>query len=122
MSLLEQRLQLYYVVWVKGLTFVTEWAFTTQENVRGTSPIGYMVYEVLFEHEAPFFDDVEQGTLHASAVHSHPPVEHMYRHQTLHLLIDLLIPKAFRFRRHKHACVLVCRVCGQYTVQYFFNS
>lgn len=51
-----------------------------------------MVDEVLFEHEAPLFDDVEQGTLHAPAIHPHPSEEHMHRLQTLHLLIDLLIP------------------------------
>lgn len=51
-----------------------------------------MVDEVLFEHEAPLFDGVEQGTLHATAIHPHPPEEHMHRLQTLHLLIDLLIP------------------------------
>lgn len=52
-----------------------------------------MVNEVLLEHEAPSLDGVEQGDLHAAALHPHPPVEHMHGLQTLHLLIDLLIPK-----------------------------
>ena len=51
-----------------------------------------MVNEVLFEHEAPLFDDDEQGALHATAIHPHPPMEHMHRLQTLHLLIDPLVP------------------------------
>jgi len=51
-----------------------------------------MVNEVLFEHEAPLLDDVEQGALQAPAVHPHPPEENMHRLQTPHLLVDLLIP------------------------------
>lgn len=37
-----------------------------------------MIDEVLFEHEAPLLDGVEQGTLHAPTIHLHPPMEYMY--------------------------------------------
>lgn len=51
-----------------------------------------MVDEMLFEHEAPLFDDIKQSVLHAAAIHSHPAVEHLHWSQTLHLLVDFLIP------------------------------
>lgn len=57
-----------------------------------TSPVGYVIDEVLFEHETPLFDDIKQGILHATAIHSHPPMEHLHWLQTLHLLVDFLIP------------------------------
>lgn len=57
----------------------------------GAIPVGNKVNEVLFEHVAPLFDYVEQSTLHATAIHPHPPVEHMHRLQSLHLFIYLLI-------------------------------
>lgn len=50
-----------------------------------------MVDKVLLEHEAPLFDDVEQGTLHSTTIYSHPSQENMDRLQALNLLIDFLI-------------------------------
>lgn len=50
-----------------------------------------MVDKVLLEHEAPLFDDVEQGTLHIATIYSHPSQENMDRLQALNLLIDFLI-------------------------------
>lgn len=50
-----------------------------------------MINKVLLEHETPFFDDIEQGTLHGTSVHPHPTMEHTHRIQTPHLLVDLLI-------------------------------
>lgn len=67
-------------------------ATKSQSVLNCTSPVGNVVNEVLFEHEAPLFDNVKQGTLHATAINPHPPVEHMYWLQTLHLVIDFLIP------------------------------
>lgn len=50
-----------------------------------------MVDKVLLEHETPFFDDVEQGTLHSATIYPHPSQENMDRLQALNLLIDFLI-------------------------------
>lgn len=66
------------------------------------SPVGHMINEVLFEHEAPLFDDVEQSDLHAAAVHPHPPVEHVDRLQGLHLLIKSLIPEPTQSQTQGH--------------------
>lgn len=51
-----------------------------------------MVNEMLFEHEAPLFDSVEQGTFHDASIDHHPTVEHLNRLHSLHLHIDLLKP------------------------------
>lgn len=50
-----------------------------------------MVDKVLLEHEAPFFDDVKQGTLHRATIYPHPSQENMDRLQALDLLTDFLI-------------------------------
>lgn len=50
-----------------------------------------MVDKVLLEHEAPLFDDVEQGTLHSATIYPHPSQEHVDRLQALDLLVDFLI-------------------------------
>ena len=55
------------------------------------APVGDMVNEVLLEHEAPAFDDVEQGLLEGLAVNAEPAVEHLERVDLLTLLVDLLI-------------------------------
>lgn len=65
-----------------------------------------MVDKVLFEHEAPLFDDVEQGTLHVTAIHLHPPEEHTHRHQTLHLLVELLVPTVWQQTGFSHVIKL----------------
>lgn len=51
-----------------------------------------MVNEMLFEHEAPLFDDVEQGTFHDASIDPHPSVKHLNRLHGLHLHVDLLKP------------------------------
>lgn len=53
-----------------------------------------MVNKVLFEHEAPFPDDVEQSSLHGVSVYPHPSVDNMDRLQALNLIIDFLIAAA----------------------------
>ena len=59
---------------------------------RVSTPVCHVVYEVLLEHEAPLLHGVQQGALERSSVHPHPAVEHAHGLQSLHLLIDPLIP------------------------------
>ena len=54
-------------------------------------PVGDMVNEMLFEHEAPSLDDVEQGLFERFGVNPEPLVKHLDRLNVLGLLIDLLV-------------------------------
>lgn len=55
-------------------------------------PVGHVANEMLFEHEAPLFDNVEQGALHHAAINPNPTVEDFNRLHGLHLHVDLLKP------------------------------
>lgn len=50
-----------------------------------------MVNKVLLEHETPFFDGVEQSTLHSTTIYPHPSQKNTDRFQAQNLLVDLLI-------------------------------
>ena len=50
-----------------------------------------MVDEVLFEHETPALDDVEQRLLEGLGVHAEPRVQKVHVAERRHLLVDLLV-------------------------------
>ena len=50
-----------------------------------------MIDQMLFEHEAPFLDDVEQCLLEWLAVDSEPSIEHVDAIELGHLVVDLLV-------------------------------
>lgn len=62
------------------------------KSVLRYRPVSHMVNEMLFEHEAPLFDNVKQGTFHKASINPHPSVEHLNQLHGLHLQIDLLKP------------------------------
>lgn len=39
-------------------------------------PVSDVINQVLFEHEAPSLDDVEQGLLEGSCIHTEPHIKH----------------------------------------------
>ena len=50
-----------------------------------------MINEMLFEHEAPAFDDIEQSLLEWSGIDTEPQLKDVGALQTFHLFIDLFI-------------------------------
>lgn len=82
----------YTFSYIQHCAVMFGYMYSNFKKKKNSSPVSHMVDEVLFKHVAPLFDDVEQSTLHITAVHSQPPEEHVHRLQTLHLLVDLLIP------------------------------
>ena len=50
-----------------------------------------MINEMLFEHVAPSFDDIEQGLFEWSSINLEPVVKDLYSLYALHLLVDLLV-------------------------------
>ena len=50
-----------------------------------------MVNQMLFEHEAPALDDVEQGLFEGLGIHSEPSLKHGQTFKCCHLIINLLI-------------------------------
>ena len=55
------------------------------------SPVCDVVDEVLFEHEAPPLDDVEQRLFEGACVDAEPVVKQLDAFDRLHLVVDLLI-------------------------------
>ena len=54
-------------------------------------PVSDMIDQVLFKHEAPAFDDVEQSLAERFGIHTEPCLEYCCPPDSLNLLIDLLI-------------------------------
>ena len=50
-----------------------------------------MINEVLFEHVAPSFDDIEQALFEWPSINLEPEVKDLYSLYALHLLVDLLV-------------------------------
>ena len=50
-----------------------------------------MINEVLFEHVAPSFDNIEQGLFEWPSINLEPVVKDLYSLYILHLLVDLLV-------------------------------
>ena len=54
-------------------------------------PVGDMIDEMLFEHEAPSLDDVEQRLFEGFGVHAEPIVEDLHAFYRLRFLVDLFV-------------------------------
>ena len=63
----------------------------TMPYLNNTLPVCDVVNEVLFEHVAPSFDDIEQSLFERPSIDLEPIVEELYALYTFHLLVDLLI-------------------------------
>jgi len=55
------------------------------------APVSDVVDEVLFEHEAPLLDYVEQGLSERARVDAEPALEHDAAFHRLHVLVDRLV-------------------------------
>jgi len=55
------------------------------------APVSDVINEVLFKHEAPFLDDVEQGLSKRTRVHAEPLLKDDADLHRFHVLIDHLV-------------------------------
>ena len=63
-------------------------------------PVGDVVDEVLLEHEAPAFDDVEKRLFEWSGVHTEPELKDHGALESFNLFVDLLICINLREKRY----------------------
>lgn len=58
---------------------------------RTLLPVSDMVHEMLFEHEAPLFDYIQQRRFKGPCIDLHPAVKHLDGLQPAHVLMELLV-------------------------------
>lgn len=73
-----------------------DWKFPKQICIL---PVGDMVNEVLLEHEAPAFDDVQQCLLKGATVTLQPTIEYFGVFKLGHIFIEFLI--SVNLKKHK---------------------